>query len=93
MIDVTLAAYYEGASKAMLSPAIGRQMQQVDVDALAAQMAEQGDEALWTHFGVMAENSPENCPAVLALIRAMNALPGDSGIRMRALQAQSAAAL
>jgi hypothetical protein len=56
-------------------------------------MTAQGDQALMEYFGLMTRDGEQTCPAVLALIKAVHAVPGESGVRFRAQQARGASRL
>ena len=92
-IDATMAAYFEAVALALANPSYVGVMTPEDGALVVAQMAAQGDKALMDHFGVMRKDSPENCPAVLAIIKAAHFIVGDAGIRVRAAQARGASRL
>lgn len=92
-IDHTMASYFEAVKQAIDNPIYVGAMSDEDGAAVVAQMSAQGDKALMDHFGVMQADSPENCPAVLAIIEAAHVLTGDSGVRVRAAQARGASRL
>lgn len=93
LIDATMEAYYEAIRQARETPLYLGELMREDNEAVIAQMTAQGDKALMDHFGVMQADSPENCPAILAIIEAANAVDGDSGARVRAAQARGASRL
>lgn len=93
LIDATMAAFFDAVRKALDNPNPVGEMSQEDSIAVIDQMAAQGDKALMDHFGVMEVDSPENCPAVLAIIEAAHVLTGQTGIRIRAAQARGASRL
>ena len=92
-IDATMAAFFSAVTLALDSPSGIGAMTAEDGAAVVAQMTAQGDKALMDHFAVMTRESPENCPAVLAIIRAVKALEGEVGLRMVAAQARGASRL
>lgn len=92
-IDETMAVYFDAVDQAIASPSGIGDMTADDGAAVVAQMTAQGDKALMDHFGVMSRESPENCPAVLAIIEAVKALSGDARRRMVAAQARGASRL
>lgn len=93
LIDVTLAAYFEAVREALDAPLPAADFTPEDGAKVVAQMDAQGDKALMDHFAVMERDSPENCPAVLAIIAAVNVIEGDAGPRVRAAQARGASRL
>lgn len=92
-IDATMAAYWEAVKQAIDNPVPVGEMSEEDSLTVIDQMTAQGDKALMDHFSVMEVDSPENCPAVLAIIKAANVIAGDAGIRLRAAQARGASRL
>ena len=92
-IDATMAAYFSTVRQALDNPVPIGDMGQAESVAVIDQMTAQGDKALMDHFGVMEVDSPENCPAVLAIIEAAHVLTGDVGLKIRAAQARGASRL
>jgi hypothetical protein len=92
-IDATFAAYFTGVKQALDSPTNAGDMTPEDGAIVVDQMTKQGDKDLMDHFGVMTRDSPKNCPAVLALIKAAKVLDGVTGLRIRAAQARGASRL
>lgn len=92
-IDATMAAYFDAVRDALDNPSYVGDMTADDNAAVIGQMTDQGDKDLMDHFGVMTKESPKNCPAILALIKAAHAVDGQSGIRFRAQQARGASRL
>lgn len=92
-IDAVMAVYFDTVRGALDAPQPVGEVTDQDAQAVVNQMAAQGDQALMDYFGVMTREGEQNCPAVLALIKALHVVPGDSGVRFRAQQARGASRL